>query len=149
LAATVRDVAKLAEVSTATVSRVINGCSKVSVEKAGRVLSAISQLNYRPNAIAAALSRNGGNPKRRNRQPLLGDLTGRQNSSCPTNRPETIRNLTNALPLIQENRNLRMLIADLITIIDEWKIRAKHARVLHVPSPDSLRRPRTGKVQRQ
>src|SRR5579863_6415630 len=108
-----RDVAKLAEVSTATVSRVINGC-KVSIEKTGRVLSAISRLNYRPNAIAAALSRNGGNPKRRNRQPLLDGLTG-QNSSCPTNQPKTFRNLKNALPLIQENRNLRLLVADLIT----------------------------------
>jgi len=148
LAATIRDVANLAEVSIATVSRVINGCSKVSVEKTGRVLSAISQLNYRPNAIAAALSRNGGNPKRRNRQPLLDNLTGHRESLCPTNRTMSIRKLKNGLPLMQENQNLRLLIADLITIIDEWKIRAEHAQVLHIPSQDSMRRSSTGKAQR-
>ena len=148
MAATIRDVANLAEVSTATVSRVINGCSKVSVEKRGRVLSAISQLNYRPNAIAAALGRNGGNPKRRNRQLLLDDLTGHRESLCPPNRTKSIRELKNGLPLMQENQNLRLLIADLITIIDEWKIRAKQSQGLNILSQDSMRRSSTGKAKR-
>ena len=62
----VEDVAKLAGVSTATVSRVVNGTCTVSRETRERVLLAVSQLRYRPNKHAAALGRaNGGVPKRR------------------------------------------------------------------------------------
>lgn len=55
--ATIMDVARLAEVSVATVSRVLNG---VSVTEANRnsVLAAIKQLDYRPNAFARSLATN-------------------------------------------------------------------------------------------
>jgi LacI family transcriptional regulator len=69
---TIRDVAKLACVSTATVSRVINGMSSVSSSKRAMVLTAISELQYRPNASAAELGRGGGGIPRRSmfrRQP--------------------------------------------------------------------------------
>ena len=49
---TIRDVAKLACVSTATVSRVINGNPSVAQEYVTRVNKAISELNFRPNAAA-------------------------------------------------------------------------------------------------
>ena len=56
---TIKDVAKLAGVSVATVSAVINPDSgvKVSEELTERVEQAIKELNYRPNRIARALSR--------------------------------------------------------------------------------------------
>jgi hypothetical protein len=54
---TVRDVARLAGVSTATVSRVTNGASNVSCDARTKVLAAISKLRYRPNAHAAELGR--------------------------------------------------------------------------------------------
>lgn len=44
----IRDVAKLANVSIATVSRVLNGSSNVSEETRRKVLRAMRELNYRP-----------------------------------------------------------------------------------------------------
>lgn len=55
--ATIRQVAKEASVSIATVSRVLNGLSSVDADLAERVRVAADQLNYRPNAVAQALTR--------------------------------------------------------------------------------------------
>jgi LacI family transcriptional regulator len=49
------DVARLAGVSHQTVSRVLNGHPNVRPETRDRVLKAIRQLNYRPNALARGL----------------------------------------------------------------------------------------------
>lgn len=54
--ATIRDVARLAGVSVATVSRVINQKDTVNQETAGLVLKAIEQLQYEPNAVAQGLA---------------------------------------------------------------------------------------------
>lgn len=54
--ATIYDVAKLASVSLATASRVINGIDKVAPDTKQRVLDAIKQLNYKPNSIAVELA---------------------------------------------------------------------------------------------
>jgi LacI family repressor for deo operon, udp, cdd, tsx, nupC, and nupG len=56
--ATIRDVAKLAGVSTATVSRVLNEEKTVNNETKERVLDAIKKLNYRPNTIAKNFRQN-------------------------------------------------------------------------------------------
>lgn len=53
--ATRTDVAKLAKVSTATVSNVLNKTAKVNKETISRVLKAVEQLNYRPDMIARSL----------------------------------------------------------------------------------------------
>ncbi len=55
MAITIKDVAKMAEVSISTVSRVINDSKPVSPEARRRVLSAIDELGYRPNEIARSL----------------------------------------------------------------------------------------------
>lgn len=52
---TIRDVAALAGVSTATVSNVLSGSRYVGPERRGRVKEAIDELGYRPNGIAASL----------------------------------------------------------------------------------------------
>jgi len=52
---TINDVAKKAGVSVATVSRVINGNSKVSPETVEKVKQAIAELDYRPNLLGRAL----------------------------------------------------------------------------------------------
>ena len=54
--ATIKDVARLAGVSVATVSRVVNQKNSVNPETAGQVLKAIEQLQYEPNAIARGLA---------------------------------------------------------------------------------------------
>lgn len=56
--ATMKDIAKLAGVSTSTVSHVINKSRYVSEEISVRVNSAAQQLNYRPSALARSLKVN-------------------------------------------------------------------------------------------
>jgi LacI family transcriptional regulator len=51
-AATIKDVARLAEVSTATVSAVMNGTARVSPARTQRVLAAMEALDYHPDQIA-------------------------------------------------------------------------------------------------
>ena len=53
--ASIKDVAKAAGVSTATVSRVIANKGYITDEKRELVLRAIAELNYRPNLIARSL----------------------------------------------------------------------------------------------
>lgn len=68
-AKTVKDVASLAGVSSATVSRVVNSSGRVSDEMRMRVLDAVSKLRYCPNASAARLGRaNVGIPRKRRNQ---------------------------------------------------------------------------------
>lgn len=55
--ATIKDVARLAAVSTTTVSHVINETRYVSDELRARVLAAMDELNYRPNILARGLRR--------------------------------------------------------------------------------------------
>jgi LacI family transcriptional regulator len=55
--ARIGDVAGLASVSVATVSRVLNGDPRVHHELRARVLAAASQLGYRPNRLARNLRR--------------------------------------------------------------------------------------------
>jgi LacI family transcriptional regulator len=52
---TIKDIARRAGVSTATVSNVINGTRYVSPELHDRVTSAVVELDYRPNAVAKSL----------------------------------------------------------------------------------------------
>ncbi len=52
---TIRDIARLAQVSTATVSYVINGKGGVSDKLKTRVLEAMSALDYRPDQVARSL----------------------------------------------------------------------------------------------
>jgi LacI family transcriptional regulator, sucrose operon repressor len=53
--ASIKDVAKRAQVGPATVSRVLNNTGYVSVETRKRVEMAIKELNYRPNELARNL----------------------------------------------------------------------------------------------
>jgi len=52
---TIKDVARVAEVSKATVSRVINNNSNVKPATKTRVLQAVRELGYTPNSVARAL----------------------------------------------------------------------------------------------
>lgn len=55
MAASIADVAKLAEVSISTVSRVANGSNLVNAKTRTRVEAAIRELGYQPNAFARGL----------------------------------------------------------------------------------------------
>lgn len=54
--ATINDVARLADVSVPTVSRVLTGAARVSEARRRRVLDAIADLQYRPSAAAQVLA---------------------------------------------------------------------------------------------
>src|SRR5919199_131142 len=55
MAATIKEVAKLAEVSTATVSYVLNGTGTVTDATRRRVLDAVTRLNYQPSHAARSM----------------------------------------------------------------------------------------------
>lgn len=55
--ARIKDVARLANVSTATVSRVLTNADNVTEETKEKVLEAIQQLNYQPNILGRYLRR--------------------------------------------------------------------------------------------
>ena len=52
---TIRDVARAAGVSTATVSRVINGDTSVGADYRARVEAAVNALSFRPQPSARAI----------------------------------------------------------------------------------------------
>ena len=58
---TIKDIAKKANVSTTTVSRVLNNYSDVSDETREKVNKIIEEYNYRPNSIARSLSTSKSN----------------------------------------------------------------------------------------
>lgn len=61
--ANLKDVAQKAGVSTATVSRVINGDSRVLLKTRHKVQMAIKELNYRPSRVAQRLRSKGNESK--------------------------------------------------------------------------------------
>lgn len=52
---TIRDVARMAEVSISTVSRVMNAPNSVVESKRNRVMEAVERLQYQPNSFARGL----------------------------------------------------------------------------------------------
>ena len=53
---TILDIASHANVSKATVSRVINGTAKVNADKKNAVLAAMKEMNFEPNVFAQGLA---------------------------------------------------------------------------------------------
>jgi LacI family transcriptional regulator len=69
---TIREVSELAQVSQATVSRIINGHPTVKEKNKIKVMEAIEKLGYKPNALAQALASNRSNSVGM----LVGSLAG-------------------------------------------------------------------------
>lgn len=53
--ATMKDIARIAKVSTSTVSHVVNNSRFVSDEIREKVLAVVKQLDYKPSALARSL----------------------------------------------------------------------------------------------
>lgn len=82
--ATIYEVAKLAGVSLATVSRVINGNAKVSDKNRTKVTEAITKLDYRPNTAAKSLATNRTNSIGLMVSELYGPFYGQMMSQVET-----------------------------------------------------------------
>lgn len=119
MAATVKHVARLAGVSVATVSRVINGATNVSDKTRNRVSNAICHLQFRPNLNAAALRRNDGTPSGRRGAP--GSTSDHPRSDSKFEIQDIRDGITTSDDLIAENVRLTQLISDLSRDLEKWK----------------------------
>jgi|HubBroStandDraft_5_1064220.scaffolds.fasta_scaffold45714_2 hypothetical protein len=123
MAVTVKDIANLAGVSIATVSRVTNEAGNVSHETRSKVLWAISTLQYCPNPTAAQLARRSSgvprNGKSRNSAHRDAGLTLRSepivNGDSGRVRAERLRMLE------RENRQLKRQVSTLLTDLERWQ----------------------------
>lgn len=100
------DVARLAGVSSQTVSRVVNGAPHISAQTRGRVEQAIQRLGYRPNAAARALARG--------RTGLVGVITTGASYFGPTSIQRTIEDAARAENLFVTTVNLPTLTRELL-----------------------------------
>ncbi len=121
-AVTVKDIASLAGVSVATVSRVTNGSGSVSCDTRDRVLSAISKLRYSPNASAAQLARRSNGVSRNGK--------ARHHHPNPPNArpPELLLRSDEAERLLQlerENLLLKRELSLLTSDLARWKQSAR------------------------
>lgn len=96
--ATIKEIAKMAGVSTATVSYVLNDTKKVSPETEKRVREAVKAFDYRPNAIATNL--------RKGKTTTIGVIT-EDIRYFPT--PEIL----NGIGEVLEDANYQMVVHDL------------------------------------
>jgi DNA-binding LacI/PurR family transcriptional regulator len=112
----------MAGVSTATVSRVLNGSDRVSREIQTRVLSAISRLQYCPNPYAAALGRaRGGIQRKRTSRVRTLTRTGAKLLSEFRADAENKHRKTEPLRLLEdENSRLRQLLTNLGVDTKVW-----------------------------
>lgn len=114
MAFTIRDIAKLAGVSIATVSRVLNGSESVSDETRSRVLAVVSESQFHPNAHAIELVRGRGNQMPQTpREDGQGAGNGSTNAYVPNHRDQEVQSLK------RENSKLRELIGDLDKVIEK------------------------------
>lgn len=112
---TLKDVARLAGVSTATVSRALNDPASMAHETRIRVLSAVSGLSYRPNPNAIELARqNGGIQRRRGNSNCVSATTmvacGSSLHADVGNKYQMMKRL---LSLEDENAQLKRLVTHL------------------------------------
>ena len=127
MAVTVKDIAHLAGVSIATVSRVTSGGDNVSAETRERVLAAISKLQYRPNAHAAQLAR-GSSGITRNGRPGKRTAHSAPRRRGPVPVPVSKEQWDHAerlRTLERENLRLKRQVNDLIGDLERWRTSLK------------------------
>jgi transcriptional regulator with XRE-family HTH domain len=117
---TLTDIATLAGVSRATVSRVVNGSGTVSRKTKLKVLSAISGLRYRPNAHAAELGReNRGIPRHRAADAAASCAPSANITSDTAGGGFNKRRMERQLRLLEEeNSRLRRLVDELTRMLE-------------------------------
>jgi DNA-binding LacI/PurR family transcriptional regulator len=113
---TVKDIAKNAGVSTATVSRVLNGDARTSARARIAVMNAISALRYVPNLHAMELGRTNSGKKRANRKngvPRTLVNCASESSTRTTRIADNLASECDLRTLEKENANLKRAVAQL------------------------------------
>ena len=82
MATTIKQVAKLASVSAATVSYVLNGTGTVTEATRLRVLEAVTLLNYQPSHAARSMRGASALPERRRKSPSASSRPSRPKYFC-------------------------------------------------------------------
>ncbi len=107
---TIRDVAKYAGVSTATVSYTLNGVKKVSQETKEKVMQAVQELGYQPDFTAISLSK-----KKSNLIGIMFPLVGDSLSALMKENPYHTE-LLSGIEMVARENNFDILITGLSKI---------------------------------
>ena len=120
---TLKDVARLAGASTATVSRVVNVASEVTCETRAKVLDAISSLQYRANAHTAELGRANGGLRRKhnNHLPTSTSQKTKLNSAPETDAQSGSRQRGRLRSLEDEYSRARHLVSCLLMDLEKLR----------------------------
>ena len=123
MSCTLRDVARAAGVSIATVSRVMNGAEHVTTDTKSKVLLAISLLGYSPDVHALELSRRKreGQTRRRAKKLSAGGNGTELNSILPGLIRNDWRKTAKLRVLEEENARLRRLVTNLRMDVEMWR----------------------------
>src|SRR5258708_14915835 len=106
--ATLRDVARLAGVSTMTVSRVVNNSREVKTDTRARVERAISQLGFVPNALGRLLAQKRKSVNSYLTRSVSGGKSGSHENHGPTVNDELVLPASSGPrnPAVQETSSL-------------------------------------------
>lgn len=125
---TLKDIAKLAGVSTATASRVINGSHCGSSQVRTAVVSAVSALRYIPNPHATQLGRASGGRKRAGHQKPSHEadaIAVRALGRATPHNADSSDSKARLLTLAKENAHLRRVISELESELRQAKRRTE------------------------
>jgi hypothetical protein len=113
----------MAGVSTATVSRVINGAANVSNNTRSKVSYAISRLKYSPDVHAVELRRGKGAVPRKRGYDVISSTRIRAGlHSYPRGEAlDAQRSVKRMRLLEEENTRLKRLVANLSKDVESWK----------------------------
>ncbi|WP_353892848.1 LacI family DNA-binding transcriptional regulator [Proteinivorax hydrogeniformans] len=100
----IKDIARLAKVSPATVSRVINNSGYVKEEKKKAVKKVIEEVNYTPNEFAKSLKTQKSN--------IIGVIV-------PKISTETVSRVVDGITMISKENNYQLLIANTNLQVEE------------------------------
>jgi len=121
---TLRDVARLAGVSMATVSRVINNASNVSDDTRSKVASAIAELKFSPDLHAVQLRRGkdaSSRPRRKHDLSSTRSVAEERHSDSSSKRLKHEQRVARSRLLEEENARLKRLVANLCLDVEIWK----------------------------
>jgi Bacterial regulatory proteins, lacI family len=119
---TLKDIAQLAGVSTATASRVINGNHRGSLQVRTAVMRAVAALRYTPNPHAKQLGHANGGSKRTHHKVHWPDaIAVRAPERKITQNSDSWDLYSRILSLTNENAQLKRVIAELTSELRQTK----------------------------